>query len=98
MGWAGVIDGLRALQHGPLLPETNMPGLVLLLLEEERRLCTVAEGTLQEDCCANRKNTQRKSTITDNDEEVGICESECFTLIILSQTLAPCLEEVARLC
>lgn len=55
MGWVGVIDGLPALQHGPLLPETNMPGLVLLLLEEERRLCTVAEGTLQEDCCANRK-------------------------------------------
>lgn len=98
MGLVGVIDGLSALQHGPLLPETNMPGLVLLLLEEERRLCTVAEGTLQEDCCANRKNTQRKSTVTDNDEEVGICESVCFTLIILSQTPAPCLEEVARLC
>lgn len=98
MGWVRVIDGLRVLRYGPPLPETNMLGLVLLLSEEEGRRCTVAEGTLQEDCCANRKNTQRKSTITENDEEVGICGSKCFTLIILSQTLAPCLEEAATLC
>lgn len=98
MGWVRVIDGLCLLRHGPPLPETNMLGLVLLLSVEEGRLCTVAMGTLQEDCCANRKNTQRKSSITENDEEVGICRSKCFTLIILSQTLAPCLEEAATLC
>lgn len=98
MGWRRVIDGLRLPRHGPPLPETNMLGLVLLLSEEDGRLGTVAEGTLQEDCCANRKNTQRKSTIIENDEEVGICGSKCFTLIILSQTLAPCLEEAATLC
>lgn len=100
MGWVGVIDGLPLLRHGPLLPETNMLGLVLLLSEEEPRLCTVAEETLREDCCADRekKNTQRKSTITANHDEVGICESECFALIILFQTPAPCLEEAAALC
>lgn len=42
------------------------------------------------------KKTQRKSTITENDEEVGICGSKCLTLILLSQTLAPCLLEAAR--
>lgn len=98
MGWVRVIDGLCVLRHGPPHPETNMLGLVLLLSSEEARLRTVAEGTLQEDCCANRKNTQRKSTITENDEEVGICGSKCFTLIILSQPLAPCLEAAATLC
>lgn len=36
------------------------------------------------------KNTQRKSTIAENDEEVGIWGSECFTLIILSLALARC--------
>lgn len=40
---------------GPPHPETNMLGLVLLLSEEGGRLRAVAEGTLQEDCCANRK-------------------------------------------
>lgn len=57
---------------GPPHPETNMLGLVLLLSEEGGRLRAAAEGTLQEDCCANRKNTQRKSSIAGNDEEVGI--------------------------
>lgn len=82
----------------PSAPRNKYAGACPTFVGGRMEACTVAEGTLQEDCCANRKNTQRKSTITDNDEEVGICESECFTLIILSQTLAACLEEVARLC
>lgn len=35
--------------------KTNMLGLVLLLSEEEPKHCTVAEETLREDCCADRK-------------------------------------------